>query len=338
MRRDFEVFELGDHPLQSGATLPGARLAFKTYGRLSSAGDNAVLFPTAFGQAIEDNAPRIGAGLALDPERFFIISVALFGNGQSSSPSNMEHPADGPRFPSVTIADNVRAQRRLVAEHLGLKALRLVIGCSMGGLQAFQWGALYPEMVERIAPIVSAARCSRHNYVFLAGLKAALTTDPLWNGGDFASKPSAGLRAFGRVYAGWAFSQAFYRDELDKRALGYPSVDAFLEGFWDTAFQEQDPNDLLAMLWTWQHADISANERFSGDFDGALAAIAAKALVMPCLTDLYFPVEDNISEVAKMHDATCVPIRSVWGHLAGSPTLSSEDAAFVNLKLSEFLS
>jgi homoserine O-acetyltransferase len=71
------------------------------------------------------------------------------------------------------------------------------------------------------------------------------------------------------------------------------------------------------MLWTWQHHDISANERYKSDFAAALGAITARAIVMPGETDLYFRVRDNELEVARMPNAELRPIPSLWGHGAG---------------------
>ena len=335
---DGELFELGDLKLQSGRVLPNARLAYKTYGALSPAKDNAILFPCAFNGLLADNEARIGGGSPLDPGKYFIIVVGLFGAGQSSSPSNSPAPCDGPRFPDVTITDNVRAQARLVVERFGVDKLALVTGFSMGGLQTFHWGALFPDRVERLAPICGAARCSRHNYVFLASLKAALVADGAFRGGDYGdAKPVDGLKAFGRVYAGWAFSQAFYREEVDIKTMGFSSVDDFLSRFWDSLFQDRDPNDLLAMVWTWQHADISANEVYDGDFAAALKAITARAVVMPSATDLYFPVADNELEVAQMRRARCVPIPTIWGHVAGNAGANPPDTDFVNARIAELL-
>ncbi len=334
---DHELFDLGAFALQGGATLPAAKLAFKTYGTLSAAKDNVIVFPTAYNGLLEENAPRIGEGKALDPARYFIVTTALFGNSQSSSPSNTPAPHDGPRFPHVTIADNVRAQHRLVTERFGIERIALVTGFSMGGLQTYEWAAAYPAMVERIAPICGAARCARHNYVFLAGLKAALTADAHWNGGDVTEKPVAGLKAFGRIYAGWAFSQAFYREKVDMTAMGFASVDAFLEGFWDELFQGKDGNDLLAMLWTWQHADIADKPAYGGEFDKALAAITARAVVMPSATDLYFPVADSAYEVDRMVRARLTPIPSIWGHVAGNAGANAPDTTFMDDRLRELL-
>ena len=108
-------------------------------------------------------------------------------------------------------------------------------------------------------------------------------------------------------------------------------------GGWEANFRRRDANDLLAMLWTWQHADISANELYNGDLKKALGAITADAIVMPCETDLYFTVEDNRREVAQMPRAELRPIPSILGHRAGNPALNPEDAAFIDAAVKELL-
>ncbi|HTZ76981.1 MAG TPA: alpha/beta fold hydrolase [Stellaceae bacterium] len=333
---DFETFDLGNVVLQSGMTFRGAHLAYKAYGRLDGAKSNAILMTTPFGSTHSDLEWMIRPGAALDPRKYFIVTVNMFGNGLSTSPSNAPPPYDRGRYPHFTIYDNVVQQRRLVSEVLGLERLKLVLGFSMGGLQAFHWGALFPEMVERIAPICGAAKCSPHNFVFLEGVKAALTADPAWQDGWFAETPVRGLRAVGRIYAGWALSQDFYRERLFE-GLGYTSIEDFLVHGWEGTFLKRDPNNLLAMLWSWQHADISANEIYKGDLGQALGAIRARALVMPSETDLYFRVEDNRREVARMPNAELRPIPSIWGHRAGNPAQNPADQAFLNQALSELL-
>ena len=115
------------------------------------------------------------------------------------------------------------------------------------------------------------------------------------------------------------------------------SSEDFLVGNWEANFRRRDPNDLLAMLWTWQNADISANELYDGDLGRALGAITAKAIVMPCETDLYFTVEDNRREVARMPNAKLWPIPSIWGHRAGNPAANPEDARFIDAAVKELL-
>ena len=336
MPGELETYDLGAFVLQSGATLRNGHLAYKTYGALNSSKDNVIVNPTAFGGDYLENEPRIQPGLALDPDKYFIVVPTLFGNGFSSSPSNTPGPYGGPRFPGVTIYDNVMAQHRLLTEKFGVERIKLVTGFSMGAIQTYHWGALFPDAVERIAPFCGAARCSRHNFVFLEGLKAALTADAAWSEGWYKEKPAKGLRAFGRVYAGWAFSQAFYRAELDLKVLGHSSLEDFMVAFWEGLFLPKDANNLLSMLWTWQHGDISDNALYGRDFKKALGAIKAKAYLMPSDTDLYFPVEDNRIEASQMPNAELLPIPSIWGHVAGSPANPS-DFAFVNDKIRELL-
>ena len=337
MTVDYEIYDAGDVVLQGGATIRSCRLAYKTFGTLNAAKDNAVVYPTWYSGQHTDNEWLIGPGMALDPDKLFIVIPNMLGNGLSSSPSNAPEPYNGPRFPHVTAYDNVQVQHRLVTERFGVERLRLVVGWSMGALQTFHWGAMFPDMVERIAPFCGSAKCSRHNFVFLEGVKAALTADAAFLDGWYAAKPQRGLRAMARVYAGWGFSQAFYREELDLKRLGYSSLEDFLVAFWEGFFLPKDPNNLLAMLWTWQHGDISANATYGGDFRRALGAIKAKAYVMPGQTDLYFPPEDSQFEVAQMPNAQYVPIPSIWGHCAGGPGTNRDDVAFGDGKLKELL-
>lgn len=335
---DFDVFELDRFELQSGIQLRPARLAYKTWGRLSSRRDNVVLFPTWYSSNHGHNEWLIGEARALDPKRFYIVSPNMLGNGLSSSPSNTAPPYDRTRFPLVTILDNVRLQHRLLTEGLGVERLRLVIGRSMGAQQAFQWASYFPDMVHSVLPIEGAARTTPHCEAFLEGVRAALTTDCVWKNGEYDSPPNAGIRAMGRLYAGWAMSQAFYREGLHLRdAPQARSVRDYLEQRWDRNFARCDANDLLAMLETWRANDVSGNERHKGDFAAALGAIRCRAIVMPSRTDLYFPPEDSAAAVRLMPNAELRVIESVWGHRAGAPGGDPRDIAFIEAAAAELL-
>jgi len=332
---DHDIFELGDVALQRGATLRGAKLAYKTYGTLNAQKSNAIVYPTWYSGQHTDNEWLIGPGMALDPAKYFIIVPNMLGNGLSSSPSNTPEPYNLASFPNVTLYDNVTLQHRLVTEQFGIEQLALVVGWSMGAQQTNQWGCLYPEMVKRIAPFCGSAKTAPHNIVFLEGVKAALTADAAWNGGWYTTPPTTGLRAVGRVYAGWGLSQPFYMQQL-WRELGFSSLEDFLVGYWEGFFLKKDANNLLAMLWSWQHGDISDNPVFKGDFKKALGAIQARAIVMPAERDLYFPVADNEWEVSHMPNAECRPIPGVWGHFAGGGS-SPVDTRFIDNALQELL-
>ncbi|MFF4776382.1 alpha/beta fold hydrolase [Microtetraspora fusca] len=333
---DYEIFDLGDVRLQSGITLPDAKLAYKTYGELNEARSNAIVYPTWYSGQHYENEWLIGPGMALDPARYFIIVPNMLGNGLSSSPSNTPPPFDRARFPHVTMYDNVEIQHRLVTERFGIESLELVTGWSMGAGQTYQWAVSHPEMVRRILPFCGSARTSLHNFVFLEGVKAALTADAAWNGGWYREQPWTGLRALARVYAGWGFSQQFYRERVyEREPLGYASLEDFLVGFWEGLFIKRDANNLLAMLWTWQNADVGRTPGVGGT-EEALARIRMPSIIMPARQDLYFPPEDNEWEITHIPGAELRVIPGSWGHFAGGGA-NPEDTRFIDDALKELL-
>lgn len=333
---DYEVFELENFTLQRGITLPRAELAYQTYGALAADKSNVILYPTSYGAQHYDTEWLIGPGRILDPTEWFIVIPNMFGNGLSSSPSNLAPPFGRDRHPAFTHWDNVASQERLLAEVFGVERIALAYGWSMGAQQALHWGAIHPDRVERICALCGSARTSIHNKVFLEGVKATLTGDPSWRGHYFDAHPARGLRAMGRVYAGWAMSQAFYREKLYEE-VGFSSLEDFLVRSWEANFLRRDAHDLLCSLETWMCSDISDNELYGGDLDKALGAIAARAIVMPSLTDLYFTPEDSEAETARMPNAEFRPIDSLWGHRAGNPVLNPADADFIRQAVQDLL-
>lgn len=186
---DCAYFELGDVELQSGETLRDARLAYKTYGQLNAAGDNVVVLPTFYTGTHVRNEGFFGPGRAIDPARHFVVSVNMFGNGLSTSPSCAAPAQRGRDFPRVSLIDNVRAQHRLLFEHIGVSRIALVAGWSMAGCQAYHWAAMYPDLVDAIVPVCASARTSVNNWVFLEGVKAALLVDPYFATGEGRRSP-----------------------------------------------------------------------------------------------------------------------------------------------------
>lgn len=308
-------FEAGDLPLSCGKTLHSARLHYHQIGELNAPKDNLILLPTYYGGAAVGNHPWVGGDSPLDPEKYCIVIPSLLGAGESSSPSNTPGKQGGPGFPSVSLYDNVVLQKRLVDEGFGGASIKLVMGWSMGGMQALQWGCLFPEKVRSVLATCCTARCYPHNQVFLEGVKAALTCDRSFQQGHYRNPPERGLRAFGRVYAGWAYSQAFFRHER-WRAQGFDSIEALLQ-FWEDDHLDQDANNLLTVLDTWRRGDISDNPIFRGDYSAALASIVMPTRVMPSTTDLYFTVEDAAEDARQMPGARLDCLSSDWGHIAG---------------------
>jgi len=315
---DYKIYDLGSVNLLSGEKLLNAKLAYKTYGSLNKDGSNVILLPTFYTGTHKRNEGFFGTNRAINPDKYFIISINLFGNGISSSPSNTEPPQDGPRFPKITLWDNVACQHKLITQNLNIKKIALVAGWSMAGCQAYQWAVQYPDMVKAILPFCASAKTSQHNFVFLEGVKSALCADSNWDNGNYESQPVKGLKAFARVYAGWAYSQTFFRNSAYNK-LGFKRLEDLLIDWENDHVKNWDANNLLAKIASWQSADISANSIYNNDFVKALKSIKARAILIPCSHDLYFPPEDNEFEVLQMKNAELRTYKSIWGHCVASP-------------------
>ena len=331
-------FLIRDFHTESGVTLPEVRVVYTTLGTLNAAADNAVLLPShymanfnGYNWLIRGAAPD----RALDAARDFLILTELFGNGRSSSPSNTPEPFHGPRFPVMTIRDNVEAVHRLVTQELHVRHLRGVVGFSMGAEQAFQWAVSYPTFMDAIVATSGTAKCYGHGFVRLEGQIAALTADPAWQGGDYTTPPAKGLEAFGMVWAGWLYSQEWWRQELWR--TNTPAGTTFDQAW--QAFRKRfsaDANDYILQARTWQRHDVGTTPGFDGNVEKALRSIKARVLYMPSETDLYFPITDARYEQAFIPRVTFTPIPSLWGHTAGAAS-NPADLRFLNEHVAAFL-
>ena len=348
-------FVIKNFRTEGGVTLPEARVVYGTYGHLNAARDNAVLLPSHYMANLHGYEWLIGPGKALDPGKLFLVATELFGNGSSSSPSNTPKPFDGPRFPLMTIRDNVEAGHRLLTEELKVQHLRAVIGFSMGAQQAFQWAVSYPGFADRLVATSGTARTYPHGIVRLEGQIAALTADPLFKNGDYTEPPAKGLEAFGTVWMGWLYSQEWWRKEL-WRANAKPGTT--FEQFFETRrthfIPDADANNLILQMHTWESNDVGATPGFGapwpasryagnageggtyGNTERALRSIKVPFLYMPSETDMYFPLSDARYEAAFIPKVSFVPIPSLWGHTAGAAS-NPADAKFLNDTIGRFL-
>jgi len=317
----------------AGGVLPDAVTAYRTYGEPTNP---CIVFPTCYGGKLDSQLYMVGEGKVMDPKKYFVVTFALFSNGESSSPSNTLPPYNGPYFPAVSYEDNVRAQYA-VLRNLGIKKVSTVIGFSMGGQQAYYWPVMYPDYVEKYVSICSSARTSPHNKCFLEGPKAALVASKDFEDGHYREPPQHGIRAFARVYCAWAYGQTWFREHKYQWDGQYPDLETFIRERWENRFLSNwDANDLITLLHTWQTGDIS-QIRDGGNLQACLSKIKAKGLIMPSKTDLYFPPEDSVNEISCLaNSARLVVIDTVWGHTAGGGSNAYDDA-FVQAEITKFL-
>ena len=329
-------FVIDNFRTESGVTLPKATIVYGTFGRLNAARDNVVLLPSHYMANHHGYDWLIGPGQALDPAQLFLVATELFGNGQSSSPSNTPEPFHGPRFPVTTIRDNVEAVHRLLTEDLQVTHVRAIVGFSMGAQQAFQWAVSYPGFADRIVATAGTAKTWPHGVVRLEGQIAALTADPAFNGGEYTSPPRKGIEAYGMVWLGWLYSQEWWRREMWKARSPGNTLEQEIESRRRTFFANNDANDLILQARTWQRHDVGATRGFNGDVERALRSIAVPVLYMPSETDLYFPIGDARFEASFIPRVSLTPIPSLWGHPAGAGG-NPADRRFLNETIGRFL-
>lgn len=189
--------QLGACKLESGAVIERCRIGYRVFGTLDAAHDNAVLFPLWFTGHSGDVGALVapGPGHFLDTTRYYVIAVDPFGNGVSSSPSNSP-TQHGTAFPVFTIRDMVHAEERLVRETLHIPHLHAVVGQSMGGMQAFEWGVDAPGMMDALVPIVGTPQLTSYDLLLWSAEKQALESDPAYDHGHYTRNPSLPLVSY----------------------------------------------------------------------------------------------------------------------------------------------
>src|SRR5271166_3367670 len=152
-----QLYNEGDLKLESGEAIKDFSISYVTIGALNAKKSNAILMVTALGGNHHRLDFMIGPGKALDTEKYFIVCTDAIGNGLTTSPSNRTAQ---PRmqFPKFLMRDMVTSQYRLMTEHLGINHVVAVVGPSMGGMQALQWGVSHPGYMDALVAMVPLAR------------------------------------------------------------------------------------------------------------------------------------------------------------------------------------
>jgi homoserine O-acetyltransferase len=300
--------------------LDNVRVAFRTWGRLTPAADNAVVVCHALtGSANADLwwGDLMGRGKALDPDRDFIICTNVLGSCYGTTgPTYRAQKTDSPwgaDFPAVTVRDMVELQRRLL-DALGVNRIRLVIGGSLGGMQALEW-QLLDDRVESSVVIAASARHSAWCIAQSEAQRAAIAADPRWCGGryDPGLPPEAGLAA-ARMMAMCSYrSPASFEDRFGRSV---DSTGGFRVGGWlayhgGELVARFDANSYVCLTRAMDSHDVG---RGRGGVSRALASVRIPTLVVSIDSDgLYPPVEQQ--ELARLiPGAELQTLRSQHGH------------------------
>lgn len=353
------VFEAGEYRTRGGGTVPNVRIGYQTAGTLNPAGDNAVLvthFFSANSHAFGRYAPGgpagywdniVGPGKAIDTNRWFVVSSDTLVNlnlndaqTTSTGPNTIDPSTGRPwgmTYPVVAMRDFIEVQKRLL-DSLGVKRLAMVAGPSMGALQAIEWAAAYPEMIERVMTAVGTVEFDAYLMGWMELWEVPIRMDPNWRGGDYygpgREPPLRGLAESLKIVTlqarDFGSLTQFGRRPIEgqdpaRRITDGFAVEKFLDDAATARARTADANSFLYLT--------RANQLFLHEYPNSEAALSrsrARWLVAAAPGDRIFPIEYNRS-LAETLRRVGRPVRTAdlvggLGHLEGVASMAGIEA------------
>ena len=330
----------GPLELESGKKLGPVTLAYETYGKLNASRSNAVLVLHAFsgdahaaGFHKGDDRPGwwdalIGPGKAFDTDKYFVICSNCIGGCQGSTGPSSVNPDTGRPyaldFPIITVADMVNAQEKLIT-HLGIAKLLCVSGGSMGGMQALQWTASFPQKVASAIPLATTTKHSPQQIAFDEVGRQSVMADAVWNKGNYYDKghqPERGLavaRMIGHItyMSDQSMEEKFSRKLKEKDfSFSFKSefeVEGYLRYKGDNFVKRFDANSYLYITKAMDYFDVSGEKLLPRD-----VKVTTKFLVISFQSDWLYPSyqSKDIAQSLRLRgvDVTYVEIKSTYGH------------------------
>ena len=321
-----------DEPLtlDGGKEIFPVTVAYETYGTLNDDRSNAILLCHALtGSAHASNygnemiSPEgwwqgsIGPGKAFDPEKYFIVCSNFLGGCYGTTGPSSINPLTGkqfgPTFPQMTVRDMVRVQHELI-RYLGINRLYAVAGGSLGGMQVLEWALMYPDVVERIVPIATAARHSAWSIAWNETTRQAIQNDPAWNGGFYLHQPRKGL-ALARAIAmisyrsAPSFREKFSRDHTQNGECF--QVESYLRYQGQKLVERFDANTYLYITRAMDQYDVTENR---GDLASTLGRIQCPTLCVGIDSDVLYPTEEQKEIASFIPNSVYREINSQHGH------------------------
>lgn len=324
---------VGDLELESGEVLPDVTMCFQSWGRLDDAGSNAVLVLHALtgdshvvGPVGPDHPSPgwwdglIGPGAPLDEQKYFVLAANVLGGCRGTTGPSSPAPDGrrwGSRFPALTIRDQVVAEAAL-AQQLGIRSFAAVLGGSMGGMRALEWGAMYPDLVRRVIAIATTAAASGDQIAWASSQLAAIAADPDFAGGDYydGAPPLAGLSVARQIAhttyrSGFELNTRFGRVRQPGATPPEFAVQSYLRHHGDKLGHRFDANSYLVLTEAMNSHDLG---RGRGGVDAALQDLSPRVTVAVVDSDrLYLPAEGARIATAA-HAAPLITMHSDHGH------------------------
>jgi homoserine O-acetyltransferase len=350
-----------------GGSLRGAHVAYETWGHLSAARDNAVLLftglsPSAHAASSPENPAHgwwegmIGAGRAIDTNRWFVICVNSLGSCfGSTGPASIDPDTGaqyGTNFPELAVEDIARAGYEVVSG-LGIDQLAAVVGASLGGMVVLAYATQFPRGVRRVISISGTDAASPFAVALRSLQREAITSDPHWQNGNYDSRrrPVAGMRIARKLGTIAYRSAAEWNERFGRKPSEQPpqagrvnsrapfaanlAVEDYLETQAERFVDVFDPNCYLYLSRAMDRFDLAQH---GGSLGAALgAADVERALVIGVRSDILFTIAEQ-QRIARAFEASgtqtnFVPLDSLEGHdafLADIDTFAAAIKPFLN--------
>ncbi len=307
----------GRFTLETGGTLDGVRVAYRTWGEPAPTATLVCHALTGSADADDWWFGLFGPGRVLDADRSYIVAMNVLGGCSGTTGPVSLKPGKatryGPDFPAITIRDMVRLQAQ-VLDRLGVERLDLVIGGSMGGMQALEWAAEFPDRVDAIVPIGVGASQSPWCIALSEAQRSAIVNDPRYRNGRYRAhrRPDAGLATARQIAmctyrSPQSFAERFPRND---RTTDF-DAQSYLRYQGDKLVERFDPNAYLTLITAMDTHDVA---RGRGSAAEALGRIRTPALVVAISSDLLYPVTEVAALAGALGDADLAILDSEHGH------------------------
>jgi len=357
-----KVFEMKAYTTVAGQRIAPVRVGYETYGTLSKDKDNVILICHHFSGTSHaagkysptEKAPGywdsvIGPGKAFDTDKYFIVSTDSICNINTKDPmvtttgpasvNPMTGKPYGMSFPVITIRDMVRIQYELI-KSLGITKLKGVAGASMGGIQSMEWAVSYPDVVEKIIPVIATPRAYAWTLAWVKVWADAVMLDPKWNKGDYYGKeePVDGVAYSLKLItliarSPWWADTAFGRKTADPKKDPYAAMgNKFLvEDVLDkTSFARAKSADGNSLIYLAKDNELHDIGYGYGSYEEALKRIKSKILMVPSSTDVliypYYSREFTEALNKAGGSASLFELPSLEGHIGGLTDIVKAEA------------
>ena len=307
--------------LESGEVLPSVDIAYDTFGELNSAKDNVIWVCHALtaNSDVADWWPHtVERDRFLDPERYFIVCANFLGSHYGTTSPLSVNPATGKKwyydFPRITVRDMV-ACHRLLAEHLGIKRVKLLIGSSIGGFQSMEWAIIDPDFMENLALIATTTYSEPWAAAFNESQRMAIRLDPTWGelSDDAGLDGMAVARSIALIsYRGGAAYNATQQELSNAEEASFHRRAHSYQQYQGEKLRRRF--NALSYYRLSEAVDSHNVARGRGSIAEALGRIKARTLVVAISSDILFPVEAHIPLREHIADVEYHLIESEFGH------------------------